>query len=300
MNLDFTPEENAFRDEVRAFIKDNYPARLRAAQDEGRALTKEEYLLWHKVLAKKGWLAPSWPVEHGGTGWTPTQKYIWSEETARADCLAVLPFGVSMLAPVLYTFGTEEQKKRFLPDIYNGEVWWCQGYSEPGAGSDLASLKCKAERMTADDGKEYYIVNGQKTWTTLGQHADWGFFLVRTDPDSKPQSGISFLGLITVSFVLVVVTISGLRLVPVYIEHYTITKVVRQIANDPELANASTADVRAAFSRQATIDSVKVISASDLEITREAGQLVIETKYQVKTPVASNISLLIDFKATSR
>ncbi|WP_397421313.1 acyl-CoA dehydrogenase family protein [Phenylobacterium sp.] len=193
MNLDFTPEENAFREEVRAFIKDNYPARLRAAQDEGRALTKEEYLLWHKVLAKKGWLAPSWPVEHGGTGWTPTQKYIWSEETARADCLAVLPFGVSMLAPVLYTFGTEEQKKRFLPDIYNGEVWWCQGYSEPGAGSDLASLKCKAERMTADDGKEYYIVNGQKTWTTLGQHADWGFFLVRTDPDSKPQSGISFL-----------------------------------------------------------------------------------------------------------
>ena len=193
MNLDFTPEENAFRDEVRAFIKDNDPADLRAAQDEGRALTKEEYLSWHKVLAKKGWLAPSWPVEHGGTNWTPTQKYIWSEETARADCLGVLPFGVSMLAPVLYTFGTDEQKQRFLPGIYNGDVWWCKGYSEPGAGSDLASLKCKAERITADDGKEYYIVNGQKTWTTLGQYADWGFFLVRTDPDSKPQSGISFL-----------------------------------------------------------------------------------------------------------
>jgi hypothetical protein len=132
-------------------------------------------------------------VEHGGTGWTPTQKYIWSEEQARADTLAVLPFGVSMLAPVVYTFGTEEQKKRFLPGIYNGEVWWCQGYSEPGAGSDLASLKTKAERVTGDDGKEYYIVNGQKTWTTLGQFADWGFFLVRTDPDAKPQAGISFL-----------------------------------------------------------------------------------------------------------
>ncbi|HEX7944773.1 MAG TPA: acyl-CoA dehydrogenase family protein [Phenylobacterium sp.] len=193
MNLDFTPEENAFRAEVRAFIKENYPAELRAAQDAGEGLTKEQYLMWHKVLAKKGWLAPSWPKEWGGTDWTPTQKYIWSEETARADCLPVLPFGASMLAPVVYTFGTEEQKKRFLPGIYNGDVWWCQGYSEPGAGSDLASLKTKAERITADDGKEYYIVNGQKTWTTLGQYADWGFFLVRTDPDAKPQAGISFL-----------------------------------------------------------------------------------------------------------
>jgi alkylation response protein AidB-like acyl-CoA dehydrogenase len=193
MNLDFTPEENAFREEVRAFIRDNYPAELRKAQDEDRQLTKEEYLLWHKVLANKGWVAPSWPVEHGGTGWTPTQKYIWSEELARADALPVLPFGVSMLAPVVYTFGTEEQKKRFLPGIYNGDVWWCQGYSEPGAGSDLASLKTRAERITADDGKEYYIVNGAKTWTTLGQFADWGFFLVRTDPTAKPQAGISFL-----------------------------------------------------------------------------------------------------------
>ena len=193
MNLEFTAEETAFREEVRSFIAENYPADLRRAQDEGRPLCKEEYLSWHKVLAKKGWLAPGWPKELGGTGWTPTQKYIWSEETARADCQGILPFGVSMLAPVLYTFGTDEQKARFLPDIYNGKVWWCQGYSEPGAGSDLASLKTKAERITADDGKEYYIVNGQKTWTTLAQFADWGFFLVRTDPNSKPQSGISFL-----------------------------------------------------------------------------------------------------------
>ena len=193
MNLDFTPEENAFREEVRAFIRDNYPAELRKAQDEERPLTKAEYLMWHKVLAKKGWVAPSWPKQYGGTDWTPTQKYIWSEESARADTLPPLPFGVSMLAPVLYTFGTEEQKAKFLPGIYNGEVWWCQGYSEPGAGSDLASLKTKAERITGDDGKEYYLVNGQKTWTTLGQHADWGFFLVRTDPNAKPQAGISFL-----------------------------------------------------------------------------------------------------------
>ena len=193
MNLDFTPEENAFREEVRTFIAENYPADLRKAQDEGRELTRDEYLSWHRILAKKGWAAPSWPKALGGTDWTPTQKYIWSEELARADALPVLPFGVNMLAPVLYTFGTDEQKAKFLPGIYNGEVWWCQGYSEPGAGSDLASLKCKAERITADDGKEYYVVNGQKTWTTLGQHADWGFFLVRTDPTSKPQAGISFL-----------------------------------------------------------------------------------------------------------
>jgi alkylation response protein AidB-like acyl-CoA dehydrogenase len=153
MNLDFSPEENAFREEVRAFIKNNYPAELRAAQESGRPLTKVEYLMWHKVLAKKGWLAPSWPKEFGGTDWTPTQKYIWSEESARAETLPPLPFGVSMLAPVVYTFGTEEQKKQFLPGIYSGDVWWCQGYSEPGAGSDLASLKTKAERVTADDGK---------------------------------------------------------------------------------------------------------------------------------------------------
>ncbi len=193
MNLDFSPEDVAFREEVRTFIAENYPKDLRAKQDSGEPLSKDDYLAWHKALARKGWVAPSWPVEHGGAGWTPTQKYIWSEEQARADTLAVLPFGVNMLAPVIYTFGSEEQKKRFLPGIYNGEVWWCQGYSEPGAGSDLASLKTKAERITGDDGKEYYIVNGQKTWTTLGQFADWGFFLVRTDPDAKPQAGISFL-----------------------------------------------------------------------------------------------------------
>ncbi|MCC7265854.1 MAG: acyl-CoA dehydrogenase family protein [Caulobacteraceae bacterium] len=193
MDMNFSPEDVAFREEVRAFIAENYPKELRAKQDAGEELSKEDMLSWHRILARKGWVAPSWPKEYGGTDWTPTQKYIWGEEQARADTLGLMPFGLSMLAPVLLNFGTEEQKKTFLPGIYNGDVWWCQGYSEPGAGSDLASLKTRAERITGDDGKEYYLVNGQKTWTTMGQHADWGFFLVRTDPNVKPQTGISFL-----------------------------------------------------------------------------------------------------------
>ena len=193
MNLDFSPEDLAFRDEVRAFVAENYPEHLRAKSDEGEELSKEDFLSWHKVLAKKGWVAPSWPKEWGGCGWTSTQKYLFGEEMARADAIPILPFGVAMVAPVIYTFGTQAQKERYLPKIYNGEEWWCQGYSEPGAGSDLASLKTKAERITGDDGKEYYIVNGQKTWTTLAQHADWGFFLVRTDMNAKIQEGISFL-----------------------------------------------------------------------------------------------------------
>ncbi|MES2897416.1 MAG: acyl-CoA dehydrogenase family protein [Pseudomonadota bacterium] len=193
MDLDFSPEDAAFREEARAFIAENYPKALREKQARGEDLGKEDFLSWHRILAAKGWSAPSWPKEFGGTEWTPTQKYIWSEEQARADTIGILPFGVAMLAPVIYTFGTQEQKEKFLPGIRDGKVWWCQGYSEPGAGSDLASLKTKAERFTGDDGKEYYLVNGQKTWTTLGQHADWGFFLVRTDPNSKPQAGISFL-----------------------------------------------------------------------------------------------------------
>ena len=188
MDLDFSAEDLAFRDEVRTFIAENYPAQLRGKQDEGEELGKEDFLAWHKVLAKKGWVAPAWPVEYGGTGWTQTQRYIWSEETARADCIRLLPFGLSMVGPVIYTFGTPEQKAHFLPRILSGEDWWCQGYSEPGSGSDLASLRTKAER----DG-DHYVVNGQKTWTTLAQHADWGFFLVRTDPDAKMQEGISFL-----------------------------------------------------------------------------------------------------------
>jgi alkylation response protein AidB-like acyl-CoA dehydrogenase len=192
MNLDFTAEENAFRQEVREFIAANYPPELRAKQDARAYIDRDAYISWHKVLARKGWVAPSWPVEYGGTGWTASQKYIWADETARANCQPTLSFNIQMIGPVLYTFGSEEQKQRFLPGIYSGETWWCQGFSEPGAGSDLASLKTRAEIIT-ESGRDYYLVNGQKTWTTKAHFADWGFFLVRTDAAAKPQAGISFL-----------------------------------------------------------------------------------------------------------
>ena len=188
MNLEFTEEEKAFRAEVREFIENNYPQNIgtRGVQDE---LSREDMLAWHKILGKKGWSVPAWPTEYGGTDWTPTQRYIWSEENARKNTVMPLPFGVAMVGPVIYTFGNEEQKAQHLPGIRSGDVWWCQGYSEPGAGSDLASLKTTAVR----DGDDY-IINGQKTWTTLAQHADWGFFLCRTDADApKPQMGISFI-----------------------------------------------------------------------------------------------------------
>ena len=188
MQLEFSPEELAFQQEVRTFIAENYPENLRSVQDEGHDLSKEDFLSWHRILAKKGWIAPAWPVEYGGTGWTATQRFIWSEELAAADCVGTMPFGLSMVGPVIYTFGTPEQQAQFLPGILSGDDWWCQGYSEPGAGSDLASLRTKAVR----DG-DHYVVNGQKTWTTMAQHADWGFFLVRTDSDAKAQEGISFL-----------------------------------------------------------------------------------------------------------
>jgi len=188
MNLEFTEEEKAFRAEVREFIENNYPQNIgtRGVQDE---MSREDMLAWHKILGKKGWSVPAWPKEYGGTDWTPTQRYIWSEENARKNTVMPLPFGVAMVGPVIYTFGNEDQKAQHLPGIRGGDVWWCQGYSEPGAGSDLASLKTSAVR----DGDDY-IINGQKTWTTLAQHADWGFFLCRTDPDAaKPQMGISFI-----------------------------------------------------------------------------------------------------------
>lgn len=188
MKLEFSPEEIAFRNEVRTFIDENYPEELKGfglREDLGR----DKMLAWHKVLGEKGWSTPAWPKEYGGTGWNSTQRYIWSEENARVDAIMPLPFGVSMVGPVIYTFGSQEQKDRHLPGIRSGDVWWCQGYSEPGAGSDLASLKTTAVR----DG-DHYVINGQKTWTTLAQHADWGFFLCRTDPNAaKPQEGISFI-----------------------------------------------------------------------------------------------------------
>ncbi|MDE1173486.1 MAG: acyl-CoA dehydrogenase family protein [Parvibaculaceae bacterium] len=187
MDMSFSPEELAFRDEVRTFIAENYPAELRGIKTRAE-MTKEQILLWHRVLYRKGWIVPHWPVEYGGTGWSITQRYIWNEECARAETTALLPFGLSMVGPVIYTFGNEEQKKRFLPGILSADDWWCQGYSEPGSGSDLASLRTRAVREG-----DHYVVNGSKTWTTLAQHADWIFCLVRTDPNAKQQEGISFL-----------------------------------------------------------------------------------------------------------
>jgi len=188
MNLSFSPEEEAFRQDVRAFIADAKPKLPDIGAAESADRSKEEYLAWHKLLYKKGWVAPLWPKEYGGTGWNVTQRYIFNEECANAETPTTLPFGLNMVAPVIFTYGNDEQKKKFLPRILSGEDWWCQGYSEPGAGSDLASLRTKAVREG-----DFYIVNGQKTWTTLAQFADWIFCLVRTNPDVKQQEGITFL-----------------------------------------------------------------------------------------------------------
>ena len=187
MDLALSPEDTAFRGEVRAFIKDNYPAEMRVPNPE-TDLSKEQMLLWHRILHKKGWIALLWPKEYGGPGWSITRRFIFEQETTRAGTMPPLAFSVTMVGPVIYTFGNEVQKHKFLPRILSGEDWWCQGYSEPGSGSDLATVRTKAVR----DG-DHYIVNGHKTWTTLAQHADWIFCLVRTDPTAKPQSGISFL-----------------------------------------------------------------------------------------------------------
>jgi alkylation response protein AidB-like acyl-CoA dehydrogenase len=189
MDLNYSAEELAFRDEVRSWLQGNLPADLREKVASYEHLSREDLLRWHGILAKKGWVAPAWPKEWGGTGWNVVQRYIFEEELGYVGSPPLIPFGLTMCAPVLLQFGTEEQKKRFLPRIYNGDDFWCQGYSEPGSGSDLASLKTKAVR----DG-DHYVVNGQKIWTTLGHYADWIFCLVRTDPTvEKRQEGISFL-----------------------------------------------------------------------------------------------------------
>jgi alkylation response protein AidB-like acyl-CoA dehydrogenase len=188
MEISFTEKDLEFRDEIRSWIENDYPKHIKEKQDKGEVLTKEEVIEFHKALAARGWLGYNWPSQYGGTGWTSTQIYIFQKEFGLAGCPNILPFGVGMVGPVIYTFGNEEQKKRFLPDILNFDTWWCQGYSEPGSGSDLASLKTKAVREG-----DNYIVNGSKTWTTLAQHADWVFNLVRTETTEKRQEGISFL-----------------------------------------------------------------------------------------------------------
>jgi alkylation response protein AidB-like acyl-CoA dehydrogenase len=188
MNLEFTLEEQAFREEVRGFLRQRLPHAIRDKVLSGHEVSREDYLLWQRRLHERGWGAMSWPKEFGGAGWNTVQQYIFEEESAQAGAPRLIPFGVKMVAPVIMAFGSPAQQARFLPPIRAGEAWWCQGYSEPGAGSDLASLRTRAVR----EGDEY-IVNGQKTWNTLGQYADWIFCLVRTDPQAKQQSGISFL-----------------------------------------------------------------------------------------------------------
>ena len=189
MDLNFTADQLAFRDEVRKFLREELPADISTNVKSGLPIRAEDYTRWQKILHKRGWGAPSWPKQFGGPGWGPVQLHIYDEESATAGAPRVIPFGLKMVAPVIMAFGNAQQQQHYLPRILNGEDWWCQGYSEPGAGSDLASLKMRAERQG-----DHYILNGQKTWNTLGQHANWIFCLVRTDPNApKQQQGISFV-----------------------------------------------------------------------------------------------------------
>ena len=188
MDLKLTDEDREFQREVRAFIADNLPSDIKRRVETGKHLHKEDFLVWQKILHRKGWVAPSWPVEYGGTGWTPIERYIFEQELASGATPRIIPFGLNMVAPVIMAYGDEAQKSTYLPRILASEDWWCQGYSEPGAGSDLASLTTRAV-LDGDD----YVVNGAKTWTTYAQHADMMFCLVRTADTGKKQEGISFL-----------------------------------------------------------------------------------------------------------
>lgn len=188
MDIDFSAADIAFRDEVRAFVREQLPDTIRRKVRDGGHLTRAEHVQWQRTLHARGWAGQAWPKAFGGTGWTPTQQYLFEEACAAEGAPRLIPFGTKMVAPVIMAFGNAAQQARFLPRILACDEWWCQGYSEPGAGSDLASLKTRAVRQG-----DHYIVNGQKTWNTLGQHADWIFCLVRTDAQAKPQRGISFL-----------------------------------------------------------------------------------------------------------
>lgn len=190
MDLSFSPEDIKFRDEVRAWIAENYDEDLKRqlSQSKNGYLDKAGQVRWQKKLASRGWAAPDWPVEYGGPGFTPSQRYIFNMEMSLAGVPTSSPMGLKMVAPVIMAFGSDEQKKRHLPPILSSDIWWCQGYSEPGSGSDLASLQMRADR----DG-DFYVLNGSKIWTTHAQWADWMFCLVRTTFDGKPQNGISFL-----------------------------------------------------------------------------------------------------------
>ena len=188
MDLAFTPDDIAFRDEVRDFVAKNLPKDIADKVAGGKHLERDDYMRWQQALGRKGWLVYTWPKKHGGPGWTVTQRYIFENTCAEMNAPGIIPFGSKMVGPVIYTFGNDEQKQRFLPGIRESKVWWCQGYSEPGSGSDLASLRTKAVREG-----DHYVVNGSKTWNTMGHWADWIFCLVRTNAEAKQQEGISFL-----------------------------------------------------------------------------------------------------------
>jgi alkylation response protein AidB-like acyl-CoA dehydrogenase len=188
MDLTFTPRERAFREEVGEFVTTHLPAEIRQKVKAGDHLAKDDYYCWHRIQFERGWAAPSWPAAYGGTGWDAIRQHIFSEECAYGWAPRMLPFGLNMVAPVLMEFGNDAQRERFLPKILSGEEFWCQGYSEPGSGSDLASLSTKAERNG-----DSYVINGTKTWITAAQWADWIFVLARTDPNARKQEGISFI-----------------------------------------------------------------------------------------------------------
>jgi alkylation response protein AidB-like acyl-CoA dehydrogenase len=227
MDLNFTAEDLKFRDEVRDFIKKNYPAETAAEVRQSRNghISKEKMVEWQKKLYQRGWIAPNWPKEYGGAGFTQTQKYIFEMEMAAAHGPYISPFGLKMVAPVIMRFGTDAQKKRFLPKILSSEETWCQGYSEPWSGSDLASLKTRAVRQG-----DHYVVNGSKIWTTLAQYADWIFCLVRTSTEGKPQDGISFL--------LIDMKSPGIRIEPI------ITADNTRVANRHEVNQVFFTDVK--------------------------------------------------------
>jgi pimeloyl-CoA dehydrogenase large subunit len=188
MDLNFTSEELAFREEARGFFRTAIPESIRAKVAEGEGLTRDDMILSQRTLNQHGWATPNWPVEWGGKAWSPVQVYLYQDEMQQANVPAPIPFNVSMVGPVIAQFASQEVKQRFLPMTANADIFWCQGFSEPGSGSDLASLRTRAERNG-----DKYVVNGQKIWTTLAQYADWIFCLVRTDTTVKQQEGISFL-----------------------------------------------------------------------------------------------------------
>ena len=216
MDLAFTPEEQKFADEVRAFVRANLAADTRDKVKNGKHLNRDDYMRWQQALGKKGWLVYTWPKKHGGPGFTPAQRYIFENICAEEYAPGIIPFGTKMVGPVIYTFGSDEQKQKYLPAIRESTVWWCQGYSEPGSGSDLASLRTRAELQG-----DHYVVNGQKIWTTNAHWADWMFCLVRTSNEGKRQEGISFL--------LIDMKTPGIKVDPIYLVDGTRTPMRHEV-----------------------------------------------------------------------